>query len=94
MPGTPIRIFLPSLLAHCADGERQVEVIASTLDECLKELTNRFPLLAVHLFDESHKLRAHVNVFHNDTNVKWLDDWHLPLSDGDTLTVLQAVSGG
>ena len=43
---------------------------------------------------DSADLLPQVNLFHNDTNVKWLDDWQVPLTTGDTLTVIQAVSGG
>ena len=59
-----------------------------------RPLIARYPLLAVHLFDEERQLRDHVNLFHNDTNVKWLDDWGVAVRPGDTLTILQAVSGG
>lgn len=89
-----VTVFLPSLLANCTDGRREVEIEASTLEECIGALVERYPLLGVHLFDEDRQLRAHVNVFHNDTNVKWLESWEIPVRAGDTLTVLQAVSGG
>ena len=89
-----VNVFLPSLLLNATDGRDEVEVEGSTLRECVDDLVARYPLLEVHLFDEGKKLRAHVNVFHNDTNVKWLDDWRVPVAVGDTLTVIQAVSGG
>ncbi len=89
-----VAVFLPSLLAGCTGGRREVEVEAATLEGCVDDLLARYPLLEVHLFDEDRKLRAHVNLFHNDSNVKWLDDWSVPVRAGDTLTVLQAVSGG
>lgn len=89
-----VRVFLPSLLRDCTEGRGEVEVEGTTLQESVDALLARYPLLEVHLFDQGHQLRAHVNLFHNDTNVKWLDDWQVPLTTGDTLTVIQAVSGG
>ena len=94
MAKVEVPVFLPSLLANCTEGRREVEVEASTLGECIEGLVARYPLLGVHLFDEARQLRPHVNVFHNETNVKWLEDWQIPLRAGDSLTVIQAVSGG
>ena len=94
MEKVKVAVFLPSLLLNCTDGRSEVEIEASTLRECVDGLIARYPLLAVHLYDEERQLRGHVNLFHNDTNVKWLDDWGVAVRPGDTLTILQAVSGG
>lgn len=32
--------------------------------------------------------------FHNDENTRWLDDLDRPVRPGDTITIIQAVSGG
>ena len=42
----------------------------------------------------TESLRQHVLCFHNETNTRWLDSMAVPLTDGDTITILQAVSGG
>ncbi len=89
-----VTVYLPNLLVQCTDGRREVEVEAATLAGCVEDLVARYPLLEVHLFAEGRELRGHVNLFHNDTNVRWLDDWDRPVKAGDTLTILQAVSGG
>ena len=89
-----VTVFLPGLLANCTEGRREVAVEGVSLEQCIESLVTTYPLLAVHLFDEARQLRPHVNVFHNETNVKWLEDWRIPVREGDTLTILQAVSGG
>ena len=89
-----VAVHLPSLLLNRTEGRAEVETLGSTLAECVDELIARYPLLEVHLFEERRRLRGHVNLFHNDTNVKRLGDWSTPMRAGDTLTVLQAVSGG
>lgn len=89
-----VRVRLPNILSHCTHGRREVEVEAATLEECLGDLFGRYPLLKVHLFDEKNKIRRHVNIFYNDKSLKRLADWSIPLIEGDTVTVLQAVSGG
>ncbi len=94
MENVKVSVNVPGLLLECTRGRREVEVSGATLDGCVEDLLDRYPLLEAHLFDAGRKLRGHVNVFHNDTNVKWLDDWSRPVRPGDTLTILQAVSGG
>lgn len=89
-----IPVSLPSLLAHFVDGRQEVEVEAPTVRDCIDALLAQYPVLRNHLFDEEGELRQHVNVFYNDENLKWLDDWGLPVKEGDRLTVIQAVSGG
>lgn len=89
-----ITVSLPSLLANCTGGARDVTVEAATLQGSIDALLAGWPLLRPHLLDERGRLREHVNLFLNDQNVRWIDDWNRPLSPGDTVTVIQAVSGG
>ncbi len=93
-PLARVTVQVPNLLLEFTQGAREVEVKAATLEGCVEDLLARYPLLEIHLFEDGRKLRGHVNLFHNDTNVRWLDDWNRPISAGDTLTILQAVSGG
>ncbi len=95
-PARPVKVTvqLPSLLLESTGGRREVEVEAATLQGCVEDLLARYPLLEIHLFEAGRELRGHVNLFHNDTNVRRLDDWSRPVRAGDTLTILQAVSGG
>ena len=89
-----VGVRLPSLLAQIMGGSKLVQVEAETVQGSIDRLLTEYPLLKVHLYDESGALRPHVNLFHNDTNTRWLPSLDLPVQDGDTLTVMQAVSGG
>ena len=89
-----VTIELPSLLGIAVDGDRSITVDADSLIAALKMLVERYPALQVHLFDESGGFREHVLCFHNQTNTRWLESIDVPLAEGDTITILQAVSGG
>ena len=89
-----VTIELPSLLGIVVDGDRSITVDAESLTDALKTLVERYPALEVHLFDESGDFREHVLCFHNQTNTRWLESIDVPLAEGDTITILQAVSGG
>lgn len=90
----PVDVFLPALLRAAAGGAPSVRVEASTLQGSLDALCRGYPKLATHLFDERGELRPHVNIFLNDDNVRWLESWSIPVRSGDSVTILQAVSGG
>ena len=89
-----VTIELPSLLGHAVDGGRSLDVEARTLRGALETLFGRHPRLRGHLFDESGAFRQHVLCFHNQTNTRWLESLDVPVAEGDTITILQAVSGG
>ncbi|MHC4827051.1 MAG: MoaD/ThiS family protein [Planctomycetota bacterium] len=87
-------MHLPSLLGPVVNGVHSVGVEGNTVSEVLAALVDRHPALAVHLFDETGGFRQHVLCFHNETNTRWLESLEVPVADGDTITILQAVSGG
>lgn len=89
-----VRIQIPSLLARIAGVERRLTGEGETVIDVLDDVLTRVPALRVHLFDESGALRPHVLCFLNETNTRWLDSLDAPVSDGDEITILQAVSGG
>ena len=89
-----VTVRLPSLLSPMVGGAPTIAVDADTVAGALDELVRRHPELRVHIYDESGKLRRHVLCFHNQTNVRWLDELEVPLAAGDTITIYQAVSGG
>ena len=91
---TAIAVQLPTILAALTGGKRELTVEGGTIREALDDLVRRHPQLGVHLFEESGAFRQHVLCFHNDVNVRWLKDLEKPLAPADTLTILQAVSGG
>ena len=89
-----VQVRLPGLLAQILGGTKHMDVQAATLQDALDRLLVDYPALRVHLYDESGLLRPHVNLFYNDTNMRRMPSTEIPVRDGDTVTVMQAVSGG
>ncbi len=88
-----VSVRLPTMLATLVKGDRIVPVTAVTVREALESLFAVHPELRVHILDERHLMRPHVSCFHNDTMLHG-DGLEEPVSDGDTVTIMQAVSGG
>jgi molybdopterin converting factor small subunit len=89
-----VRVDLPSVLSTVVGGAASVEIEAETLEGALRALVRALPALETHLFDETGDFRRHVLCFHNRTNSRWLESRAVPLAEGDTISILQAVSGG
>lgn len=89
-----VTLELPSLLRSIVGQGEALTVEGATLEEALADAFRQVPGLRVHLLEESGAFRPHVLCFLNELNTRWLDGLNQPLRDGDTITILQAVSGG
>ena len=88
-------IFIPTPLRLYACGQDAVEVSAATVTEALENLTQTHPDLRKQLFTGDGKLRAFVNLYLNDEDVRYL-----PAKEGttvttnDTLSIIPSIAGG
>ncbi len=82
------------MLVRFTDDARSIALTADTLGGALRGLVELHPALRIHLFDERGDLRQHVLCLHNQKNSRWFDSIERPVHEGDTITILQAVSGG
>ena len=94
MNPTPVTVRLPAVLAQMSGGERSIAVEGGTLAEALEDLVLRRPALGLHIFDESGALRGNILCFCNDVCRRRSDGLDDPIRAGDTITLLNSVSGG
>jgi len=90
-----MNIFIPTPLRPYAEGKDAVEVNALTIAEALELLTQAHSGLRKHLFTEEGKLRAFVNLYFNDEDVRYLPQKEqTAVSTGDTLSIIPSIAGG
>jgi molybdopterin converting factor small subunit len=88
-------IFIPTPLRAFAAGQDTVTVNAATVAGALNELTQAHPDLRKHLFTGEGKVRAFVNVYLNDEDVRYLPQKDAtPVSSQDTLSIIPSIAGG
>lgn len=88
-------IFIPTPLRPYAEGKDVVDVSASTIAEALDALTAAHPDLRKHLFNGEGKLRAFVNIYFNDEDVRYLPEKERTgISATDTLSIIPSIAGG
>jgi adenylyltransferase/sulfurtransferase len=88
-------IFIPTPLRPFAGSQGTVEVPAATIQEALDALTTAHPDLRKHLFTAEGKLRAFVNLYLNDEDVRYLPAKEAtPVTAADTLSIIPSIAGG
>ncbi len=90
----PNSIHIPTPLRSYAGGRDAVSVDASTVDEALSRLTEAHPGLKPHLFSEDGRLRAFVNVYVNEEDIRHLDGGNTSVQPGDVLSIVPSIAGG
>lgn len=89
-----IRVTIPLALRPLCRDQAQLTLSAGTVRELLGALANEHPQIHVRLCDERGEPRPHINVFINDDHIRARAGLDTPLSAGDMVFLLPAVSGG
>ena len=87
-------IHIPTPLRPYAGKQSAVDVPAATVGEALSKLVAEHPELRRHLYGEEGKLRAFVNVYLNDEDVRYLQREATPVKEGDALSIVPSIAGG
>ena len=88
-------IFIPTPLRSYVGGRDTVDVDAPTVSEALSGLTQTHPELRKHLFTGEGKLRAFVNLYLNDEDVRYLPAREATeVTSDDTLSIIPSIAGG
>jgi molybdopterin converting factor small subunit len=88
-------IFIPTPLRGYTGGKDSVELEAATVGEALDKLTASFADLRKHLFTADDKLRAFVNIYLNDEDVRYLPAKEATeVKPADTLSIIPSIAGG
>ncbi len=89
-----MKILIPTPLRQYADKQAAIDITGSTVGEALSNLTTRYGDLRKHLYSDDGKLRAFVNVYLNDEDVRYLQKEQTPVKQGDTIAIVPSIAGG
>ncbi len=89
-----MKILVPTPLRQYAGKQSAIDVHAATVGEALSSLTSSYPDLRKHLYNDEGKLRAFVNVYLNDEDIRYLQQDQTVVKDGDTLSIVPSIAGG
>lgn len=88
------KIHIPTPLRQYVGKQASVEVSGATVAEAMGALLEQHPDLRKHLYTEEGKLRAFVNVYVNDEDIRYLQKEATALKDGDQISIVPSIAGG
>ena len=88
------KIQIPTPLRQYAGKQPAVEVKAGTIGDALSDLVAQHPGLRRHLYTDEGKLRAFVNVYLNDEDVRLGRGLKAKVNEKDEISIVPAVAGG
>ena len=89
-----LKVHIPTPLRQYSGNQPAVDVTGATVADALGHLTTQFPDLKKHLYTDDGKLRAFVNVYLNDEDIRYLEKEKTPLNAGDSLSIVPSIAGG
>ena len=85
---------IPSPLRPYAEGNKEIEIFEETVGEAIDQLALKYPALKTHLFDDNGELRAFINLFVNDEDIRYLQGIETNLLKTDRLMIIPSIAGG
>ncbi len=90
-----MQIHIPTPLRVYTGQQPTVQVEAGTVQQALGILTGEYPELRKHLYAEDGRLRAFVNLYLNDEDVRYLPaKEETAVASGDELSIIPSIAGG
>lgn len=87
-------VRIPTPLRPVTGGNSTVRVTGSTVREVVMQLDAAHPGIAERLLADDGRIRRFVNVFVDDTDVRFEQGLDTEVPDGATVSIIPAVAGG
>ena len=88
------KIHIPTPLRQYVGKQASVEVAGGTVGEAMASLVAQHPDLRKHLYTDEGKLRAFVNVYVNDEDIRYLQKEATALKADDDISIVPSIAGG
>ena len=89
-----MKIHIPTPLRQYAEKKASIDVPGRTIAEGLSNLTGKYGDLRRHLFTDDGRLRAFVNVYLNDEDIRYLQNEKTAVKEGDSVSIVPSIAGG
>lgn len=90
-----MKVIIPSALKQFAADRKEVDVPGATVAEVLDHLVHKYPDLRKHLFSDDGRVRAFVNVYVNEEDIRHLTRReNTALTSTDVISIIPSIAGG
>jgi sulfur-carrier protein len=87
-------IRIPTPLRTYTQNQSEVSASGGTVREVLGNLEKTYPGIGSRLLDDQGGVRRYVNIFHNDEDIRFLQELDTPVAEADRLSIVPAIAGG
>ena len=88
------KIHIPTPLRQYVGKQSTVEVKGTTVGEAMGDLLSQHPDLRRHLYADDGRLRAFVNLYVNDEDIRYLQKEATAVKEGDNISIVPSIAGG
>ena len=89
-----VRIRVPGPLRRLTGGDSEVTVDGDTVSAALGDLDKRYPGFHNRLYEGDGKLRQFINIYVNDSDIRFSQGLDTPVGERDEVSIVPAVAGG
>jgi len=89
-----VTIRVPGPLRRLTNGSAEVSVEGGTVSEALTNLDATYPGFRDRIYDDSGNLRQFINIYVNDSDIRFAQGLDTPIGERDELSIVPAVAGG
>jgi sulfur-carrier protein len=90
----PTTIRIPASLRRFTEEQGLVEVSGASVGAALASLLQKHPSLKNQIYTDDGRLRAFVNVYLNDEDIRFLQRMETAINPGDTVSIVPSIAGG
>src|SRR6185436_14685066 len=90
----PVTVHIPTPLRGFTAGHDRLELDGATVGEILQALVGEHQALRRHLLQEDGRPRNFVNIYLNETDIRYLGQSETPVRPGDAITIVPSIAGG
>ena len=88
------KIEIPSALQKYVNDQKTVEVEEDTVKNVFNGLIGQYGELQNHLYDEQGQIRAFINIYLNDEDIRYAQNLDTEVKSGDIIQIVPSIAGG
>jgi molybdopterin synthase sulfur carrier subunit len=89
-----VTVRVPGPLRRLTNGNAEVNVEGATVSEALTNLDREYPGFRDRIYDDSGNLRQFINIYVNESDIRFANGLETPVTERDELSIVPAVAGG
>ncbi|MFM7400286.1 MAG: MoaD/ThiS family protein [Bacteroidota bacterium] len=87
-------VIIPTPLRKFTENTARLETDADTVQSALRSLSEKYPDLRRHLFDDAGNIRPFLNIFVGEDDIRDRNQGETPLDSNAVLSIVPAIAGG